>query len=198
MADYPQTPLPSEISVPEFIDSIHRMTSDSGIELRRVKHSRPRRRWVLSYFGKSANDMHLIRDFLAVQRFGALPFTWYHSTALDNLTFFATTPITISFNGAHGLITGQMLGIFQSPGGNAKNGFYTITRVNNTQVSLNGSTSGGSGVGAARVYVPNAVGVFADDTWASPVTLRGPEVLTPIGGQTPPAYSFTVTIEELL
>jgi len=198
MPSYPQTPLPSEISVPDYIDPVFRFDSDSGVSIRRVKHSRPRRRWVLSYFGKTTNEMHLIRDFLASQRFGTLPFDWYHSTSLDNVTFLATTPITLSFNGAHGLITGQMCGVFSSPGGNAKNGFYTLTRVNSVQISLNGSTSGGAGVGSVRVYVPNAVGVFSDDTWASPVTLRGPETLTPLSGQTPPAYNFTVTIEELL
>jgi len=152
----------------------------------------------MEYLGKTANDMHLIRDFLAAQRFGAIPFSWWHPTATDAVTFAATSPIAISYNGAHGLITNQMVGIFSSPGGNARNGFYTVTRLNSVQISLNGSVSIGTGVGTARVYILAATGVFSEDTWPGATVLRGPETLSPIGGQTPPAYNFSVTIEEQL
>lgn len=197
MPDYPQTPVPSSVSAPEYIDEILRFSTDSGYEVRRAKHSRPRRRFVLDYLGKSTSEMHTIRDFFGTLRFGLLPFSWWHPTAIEDVVFLNTTPIIISFNGAHGLMTGSMLGIFTSPGGNARNGFYSISRVNSIQVSLNGSAAGGAGVGSARVYLPNAVGVFSEDTMAAPVKLGGPETTTRQGAMLDGYWNFSVTIEEI-
>jgi hypothetical protein len=198
MADYPQTPLPSSVSAPEYLDEVLRFQTDFAYELRRAKHSRPRRRWTLEYLGKTTAEMHQIRDFFGTVRFGVFPFTFYHPTALDAVVFQNTTPITLSYNGAHGLMTGQMVGVFSSPGGNAKNGFYTITRVNAIQIALNGSTAGGGGVGSVRVYVPNAVGRFSDDTMPSPTKLAGPETASPQQNTMAGFWNFTVVIEEVL
>lgn len=192
MSDFPTAPLPSSVSAPEIIDEVWRYRTDSAYEVRRSKHSRPRRRFTLDYLGKSTHEMRLIRDYIGLLRGGTLPTAWWHPTAPEAVIFANTTPIIITFTTAHGLVTNQMVGIFESPGGNARNGFYTITRITPTAVSLNGSVTIGSGFGVARVYLPAAIALFSEDTMPSPAKLLGPEA----GSQG--WFNFTITLEEIL
>src|SRR5262245_25509151 len=139
MPDFPTAPLPSSVSAPSIVDEVYRYVTDSSYEVRRSKHSRPRRRYTLEYLGKTTHEMRLLRDFFNLQRGGALPFSWWHPTAAETVIFADTTPIIITFTTAHGLMTGQYVGIFESPGGNARNGFYRIRRITTTAVELPGS-----------------------------------------------------------
>lgn len=196
MADYPTFPVPSSISAPAYIDPVLRFQTDSSAEIRRSRYSRPRRQYTIEYLGKSTHEMRIIRDFLAAQRFGTLPFQFWHSTALEPVTFAASTPIVLHYTMNHGLLTGQMVGVFESPSGNAANGFWTITSGGTGTILLNGSSSVGAGPGAVRVYLPRAVARFSDDTYPSParVNYGGGE------GQagTEQRWSWSVTIEEEL
>ena len=172
MVDYPTFPVPSSTSAPAFIDEILRFRTDSSLEIRRSRYSRPRRQFTLEYLGKTTHEMRIIRDFLAAQRFGTLPFSWWHSTASESVTFTASTPIVLHFTINHGLLTGQMVGVFESPGGNAANGFWTITSGGTGTILLNGSSSVGAGPGAVRVYLPRAVARFSEDTYPSPARVN--------------------------
>lgn len=191
MVDFPTFPLPSSISAPEIIDPMYTFMSDAGYSVRRSQTMRPRRRYSLSYLGKSTHELRLIRHFFNLQRGGTLPFAFWHLTALEPVVFVASTPIILHFTTAHGLVDGQMLGVFQSPSGNAANGFWTITSGGSGTVLLNGSTSVGAGPGAVRVYLPKAVGVFSEDTMPSATKHIGPES----GSQG--RFSWQVTIEEV-
>jgi len=190
MPDFPTAPVPSSTSAPAIIDEIFRYRTDQSYEVRRSKHSRQRRRYQIEYLGKTTHEMRLIRHFFNLQRGGALPFSWWHAVS-EPVTFVGGTPVVVHYTTAHGLVDGQMIGVFVSPGGNALNGFYTITSGGSGTVLLNGSSSGLSGPGAVRVYLPMAVGIFSEDTMASPTKLIGPES----GSQG--YFNFNITIEEL-
>jgi hypothetical protein len=191
MPDYPQSPVPKSVSAPSIIDEVYRFRTDQSYEIRRSKHSRPRRRFTLEYLGVPTHFMRLIRDFLNLQRGGALPFSFWHPTAAEVIGFAASSPILIQYTTAHGLVTGQWVGIFESPAGNSRNGFYQVTRVSHDAVTLNGSTSAGSGVGLARVYLPSAVAVLSEDTFVSPQKLIGPEA------NNAGFWNFNVVLDEL-
>lgn len=191
MPDYPQFPVPSSVSAPEILDPVYRFRSDAGYEVRRTQTMRPRRRYTMDYLGKGTHELRLIRHFFTLQRYGTLPFAWWHPTALEPVVFDPTTPIILHFTTAHGLMDGQMLGVFQSPSGNAANGFWTITSGGSGTVLLNGSTSVGTGPGAVRVYLPKAIGVFREDTMSSATKHIGPES----GSQG--KWSWQVMIEEV-
>ena len=190
--DFPTFPLPSGVSAPAMIDEFYRFKSDFGYEVRRSRYIRPRRRYTLEFLGKSTHELRLIRHFFNLQRYGTLPFSWWHPTALEPVVFTASTPIVLHFTTAHGLVDGQMLGVFESPAGNAANGFWTITSGGSGTVLLNGSTSIGAGPGAVRVYLPKAVGIFSEDTMpsAARIDYGGGEA-----GSTG-RLSWSVTIEE--
>lgn len=189
--DYPTFPVPSSVSAPAMIDPQYVFTSDAGYQSRRSQTMRPRRRYTLDYLGKGTHELRLIRHFFNLQRYGTLPFSFWHPTALEPVTFVASTPIILHFTTAHGLVDGQMLGVFQSPSGNAANGFWTITSGGSGTVLLNGSSSVGAGPGAVRVYLPKAIGVFSEDTMPSATKHIGPES----GSQG--KFSWQVTIEEV-
>ena len=176
MALYPNTPLPSSVSAPAIIDPVLRYSADSGIEIRRIRTSRPRRRYTLDYLGKTTEEMHYLRDFLMVHRLGVTPFEFLHPTASDDVTFSNTTPVVLTIN-THGLITGQWVFIGNAP--TPLNGLWTVTRINHYQLSLNGSVASGTGTGGLSVvvYLPTAVAMFDQDTWNSPTKLVGPERL---------------------
>lgn len=190
MPDYPQFPVPSSTSAPAIIDEVYRFKSDQGYEVRRSQTMRPRRRYQLDYLGKTTHELRLIRHFFHFQRGGALPFSWWHGGAFEQVSVLASTPIIINFPTAHGLMDGQMLAVFQSPG-NAANGFWTITSFGTVSVTLNGSTSVGAGLGLVSVYLPKAVGVFSEDTMPSAVKLLGPE------SGSRGRWNFSVQIEEV-
>jgi hypothetical protein len=179
------------VSAPAIIDEIYRHNTDSAYEYRRAKHSRPRRRYTLDYLGKTTHEMRLIRDYIGTLRGGTLPTSWWHPTAPETVGFSPTTPIVLQFYTAHGLVTNQMLGVFESPLTNAVNGFWTITRITPYAVSLNNSTSVGSGTGVVRVYLPRAIAIFSEDTMPSPQKLIGPEA----GSEG--WWNFTITLEEV-
>lgn len=184
-------PLVSQVDPPEKIYPLHRFVTDSGVEIRRAKHSRMRRRYSMAWKHLTAGDLHLIDDFLGTCGFGAVPFEFLHPTAVDDVNILATTPVTLNYAAAHGLLTGQWVGVMSSPA-NALNGYWPISRLNALQLTLTGSTPQGAGMGTVRVYLPQAVAIFADDTMESPTTLRGPEA----GVQG--FFQKTLTIEELL
>jgi hypothetical protein len=183
-------PIPKHISAPAIIDEVHRFTTDQSHEVRRAKHSRPRRRYVVEWRGIHTGHMRLIRDFLGTCRYGALPFEFLHCTALDTVTVNATSPVSLIYNTAHGLLTGQWIGVMSSPG-QALNGFWQVTRIDALRVSLNGSVAQGSGPATTRVYLPQALAVFNADTWEAPVKLIGPEQ------NAQGWFNVSLTIEEL-
>jgi len=196
MPTYPNTPLPSMVSAPEIIDSSLRFSVDQGYEVRRARTSHPRRRWTLSYLGKTVDEMRIIRDFLQQQRLGVLDFAWAHPTAIDHVTIVPTTPVTAQ-NWRHGLFTGMWVGIRGSPNPGINEQYWSVIWVDDTQVRLNGTTAAGIAGGAdAWVFVPHAVGIFQDDTMASPETLIGPEQI-PYTGRRGGFYNFSVVLEEL-
>jgi hypothetical protein len=197
MAQFPLTPVPSHVSAPAFIDPMHVYATDSGVEIRRSKHSRPRRQYTVEWLGKSVADMRFIRDFVLNEaRLGTLPFQWLHPTAIDRVNVFNTTPIILEY--FHGMFTGQWVGVSGSPFP-AANGFRSITRVSASQLALTGTTGGaGAGTALAQVYLPNAVARFDQDQWTSPTTLIGPEQLTADAGVFRSGfYSWSLVIQEV-
>jgi hypothetical protein len=196
MPTYPLTPLPSKVSAPEIIDPMLLFETDSGYSIRRVKRSRPLRRYTLDYLGKSTLEMRLIQDFFYSQRLGTLEFDFYHPTASEAVQVLNTTPVILVY--PHGLITGQWLIPGLTPNTSINGRVWQVTRIDGTHLSLNGSAAGGTGTGQIITYLPHARGVFSDDTWQGPVTLIGPEqVFDAVSGRRSGYFNFTVTIEEL-
>jgi hypothetical protein len=193
MPDFPQVSSAThiDVSAPEIIDEMWAFQTDQSHIVRRAKHSRPRRRYTVEYKGAPTADMRIVRDFVLNGRHWINSFSWWHPTALEPVTFTDSTPIVLHFSITHALIDGQYVGVFQSPNGNARNGFYQITRGGTGTILLNGSTAGGAGPGAIRVYLPNAIVVRAQDTWPSETKLIGPEA----GSQG--YWNLVVQIEEL-
>jgi hypothetical protein len=197
MPFYPDNPLPSSVSAPAIIDPVHRFETDQGIAIRRAKHSRPLRRYTLEYQGKTVTEMRTVRDFMQYCRLSALPFQWTHPTASDLATVDdQQTPVVLYY--PHGLVTGQWVGIVGGPA--HINGFWQVTRLHQGAVTLNGSVAGGP-VSQCHVvvFLPNAVGVFANDTMESPEKIIGPEQWYPQGirEQRVGYFSFSVLIEEI-
>jgi hypothetical protein len=180
-----------DVSAPDIMDPFLSFETDSSHIVRRTQHSRPLRQYIIEYKGAPTADYRIIRDFVLLGRHWVNPFEWYHSTALEPVTFDHTTPIVLHFTTTHGLIDGQWLGVFQSPNGNARNGFYPITRGGTATVLLNGSTAGGAGPGGVRIYFPKAVVVLQQgDTFPGAVKLIGPEA----GSQG--RWNFSVMVRE--
>lgn len=197
MAAFPLTPVPSSVSAPEIIDPTLRFETDSGYVLRRPRRSRPLRRFTLDWLGKTTFDMHLIRDFLHTCRLGAIPFQWLHQTGIDLVSVFNTTPVVLGY--IHGLYTGQMVFVTNSTPNTSINGLWTITRIDNGSLSLNGTFAGGQGTANVQVYLPMAVASFNEDTWDSPTKLIGPEsnwhIQDPAFGRG--RFNFSLQIEEI-
>jgi hypothetical protein len=192
MAVYPFLPLPNSIQAPAVIDPMHVFESDSGVTMRRPKHSRPQRRYQLDYLGKATWEWRIIRDFFQAQRLGVLPFEFVHHTGLDDAFYDNTTPVIVHMY--HTFLTGQWILIYNSAPNTSLNAGWQITRLSGIAFSLNGSNAGGAGTCQIRTYLPNAVGIFQEDTDASPVKLIGPESVSTTRGR----FSFSVTVEEVL
>jgi hypothetical protein len=195
MPDYPAVPIPSMVTAPTIIDPMHQFASDAGYTIRRSQWSRPRRRFTLEYLGKTTLEMRQIRDFLQTVRLGALEFTWTHPTAVDVATVINSTPVRIFYQ--HGLVTGQWIKMTGNPNPSIEGIPLQVTRLDSTQLALNGTSAGGTGTGQVVVYLPHAVGSFSEGTWASPVTLIGPEqLLATVPARRSGYFNFSVTIEE--
>jgi hypothetical protein len=173
------------------MDPILRMSVDQGYEIRRARHSRPRRRYQLDYLGKTTAELHIVRDFLQQHRLGLTPFEWAHGTAFDTASYLSTTPVIVSFQ--HTFMTGQWVGISNSSPNTALNGFWPITYLSPNTFHLNGSVAGGAGSCSVVAYLPNAVGMFAEDTMEPAVKLIGPESVSFNRGK----FSWAVQIEEI-
>ena len=192
MALFPNTPLPSSVSAPSIIDPVLRYSSDQGIEIRRSRTSRPRRRYTLDYLGKTTTEMRTLRDFLLTCRLGALPFQWIHPTAGDVGALSNTTPVVMTV--LHGLVTGQWIAM---GGPHPLSGLWQITRLDIAHLALNGSSAAGVVAdGAYAVYLPTAVAIFDQETWTAPTKLIGPEQTG--GGPTrrEGVFSWSLQIEE--
>jgi phage-related protein len=192
---YPLTPVPSSTSAPAIIDKMISFESDSGYEVRRAITSRPRRRYTLEYLGMTTGEMRQIRDFLQLHRNGVMPFEWRHPVAWDQVTFLNTTPVILTFD--HGLVTGQYVVIGQAP----LAGIWAVTRLNSTQIALNGSAASGTSTVSVYAYLPTAVSRMPDSTWEAPAKIIGPESIGgalggPFGGRTG-YFSFSVSVEEV-
>ena len=193
MPDFPLVPLPSSVSAPEVIDPMLTIGADQGYEVRRSRHSRPRFRYTMEYLGKRTDEMRVLRNFLMQQRLGTLSFRWFHPTALDAaVTVHPTSPIFLTYLYQHGLFSGMwvhlLLPVGPSP---AIENAWQVTVHTPQVVSLNNSTSLGSGSVSSRVFLPRAVARFSEDTWASPVKLIGPEA------DNKGFFNLSVVVEEI-
>src|SRR5215831_19580341 len=197
MPTYPNTPRPSAVSAPELIDSMLSFSVGQGYSTRRSRWSRQRRRWTLEYLGLSTANLRILRNFLSYTRLGVLDFDWSHPTALEVATFQPTTPVTVLLN--HGLVSGQMVGVSNTPNPGINGGFYTITVTSESSFTLNGTTAAGiAGTGNVVVYVPHMMVVMQDGVWPAPATLIGPDQIgVPSAGTRSGYFNATVTLEEL-
>jgi hypothetical protein len=193
MADFPLSPLPSSVSAPDVIDPMLRAVQDMGYEVRRTRHSRPRFRYTMDYLGKRTDEMRIIRNFLLQMRLGTLSFRWFHPTALDRQVLVnASSPILLTYIYQHGLFSGMWVYLQEPIGPDAALQNAWQVTVHSPQVlSLNGSTSLGSGNVTSRPFFPRAVARFSEDTWPSPAKLIGPEQ------DNAGAFNFSVVIEEV-
>jgi hypothetical protein len=193
MALFPLAPVPSHVSAPAIIDPVLSYQVDAGYTVRRARTSRPRRRYTLDYLGQTTEALRIIRDFILTQRANVIPCQFWHPTAIDIATFQATTPVLLSY--AHGLITGQWLGIVSGP--SSLIGFWQITRLDAATLALNGSSGAGPGGQVSVVqYLPNAIVVYAEDTAPTPATIIGPDQVISVNRRSG-YYSWTVLIEEV-
>ena len=195
MADFPLLPRPSSVSAPTYIDPLHTFSTDSGLEIRRAMHSRPRRRYEVIWRGLTTRLYHELRDFVLQHRLGLTPFSWFHPTAVDVVATNNTSPVWLSY--AHGLITGQWIGVSNSVPNTSLNGIWQVTRADYLNVYLAGSVAGGAGTATVVNYLPTAVARFADDTWDAPEKHLGPEQ-TNWPAQTSQGYwTLALHIEEI-
>ena len=172
----PATPVPSSISAPRIYDPLLRFQTDAGYEVRRSRVSRPRRLYTLDWLGRSTEELRAIRAFVLEVRGGALTFSWTHNTAVDPVHLDATTPVIANFQTAHGLFSKQWLYLeTPQPGLPLVPGFYQYDVLSPTQVTLLGTVSIGAGNCLARVHLPTASLVLAEDTWDGGTKLIGPE-----------------------
>lgn len=115
--------------------------------------------------------MRIIREFLESHRLGAQTFEWLSHPVYDHALVFSSTPVTLRF--WHEMRTGQMVFV-SNPTTALAAGAYTITRVNSTDITLNGTVASGSGRCTVQVYLPYAVGVFEQGEFPPPAKLIGP------------------------
>src|SRR5262245_29502439 len=194
---FPATPAPAMVSSPEVIDPAYDFRPDQGYSIRRARWSRPRRRYRLEYLGQPVAYVRLIRDFFQRQRLGVLDFMWFHPTAVDVAQVQPTTPVQLLYQ--HGLVTGQWVGVSNSPNPGINGGTFPVTWLTDSSVALQGTTAAGiAGTATVVVYLPHARGSFQEDTWQAPATLIGPDQVPHApSGRRSGFYNFTVLIEEL-
>lgn len=191
MALFPLFPVASSVSAPTIIDPMLKFETDQRYSVRRALSSRPRRRFTVEWLGKTTYEMRTIRDFLMQCRLGASVFSWQHTMSVDLASFLSTTPVILA-GYWHGLYTGQWVIVTQAsiP---AIEGIWQVTRIDATQIALNGSSAVGAGTCMALPYLPTAVGIFDQDEWQSPTKLIGPEGNYPRMGY----FNFVLQIEEV-
>jgi hypothetical protein len=167
--------------------------SDGLYSVRRALASRPRRRYTLEYLGLSTFNYWIIRDFIQANRNGVLPFSWVHPTAWAVVPATNTTPVWLQY--LHGMVTGQWVNIGSGPAGLL--GTWQVTRVDNSNLILNGSVASGAGVTVSvAVYLPYAIARFNENQWESPVKLIGPEQLA-LAGRREGFFNAAIQIEEI-
>jgi hypothetical protein len=192
MTFFPSNPLPASVHGPIVLDPAHRFETDSGVSLRRSKHSRMRRLFQLDYLGLYTVEMRGIREFLDDYRLTVYPFEWIHPVAWDTVTYSATTPIVLTFP-AHLYRTGQWIGIANATHP-ILNGYWPITRLTGAQLSVDTTASlGATGTCTVHTYLPRAIGYFPEDRFDAPVKLIGPDSTDGSKGR----WNLTVMIEEL-
>jgi hypothetical protein len=137
--------------------------------------------------------MRIIRNFLLHMRLGVLSFRWFHPTALDTQVLVnASSPILLTYIYQHGLFSGMWVYLQDPIGPSAAiQNAWQVTVHSPQVVSLNGSTSLGSGNVTSRVFFPKAVARFSEDTWPSPAKLIGPE------SDNRGAFNMSVVVEEI-
>jgi hypothetical protein len=87
--------------------------------------------------------------WISVQQRGLSPFASAAITTASN-----ATPIVVTTNIAHGYSTGDIVNVNQVNNMTSCNGIWEVTVVSPTQLSLNGSTSGGLGFGGGGNVSP--------------------------------------------
>lgn len=195
MAIYPSSPVPSEVHPSEIIDPALVFSTDYGYTVRRVRSSRPRRRWQLDYLGKSTAEMRVIRNFLYSTRNGVLDFQWFHPTAIEVATFVQSTPVSVFLT--HGLATGMSVAVNNTPNPFINGNTYTVTVTTDATLYLDGTIGFGiQGTGLLSNYVPHAIAVMAENTFPAPSTIIGPERIPLPPDVYRGYYNFSVTIEE--
>jgi hypothetical protein len=170
---------------------MHEFKTDQGYSLRRAKHSKPTRGWVLDYLGRRSDEMRLIRDYLYSLRLGILETEFLHPTSADNATLFSGTPMGMYVQYGHGLRSGQWLGISLAQASILNETRWQVTVLSPTVLSLNNSPAVDGGFCLIQAYVPHARCIFNQDTWESPTKLIGPE------RNNDGAWNYQVIIEEL-
>ena len=197
MALFPGFPVPSHVASPEVLDPMLSFESDAGYVVRRVRTSRPRRRWQLEYLGQPVESVRIIRNFLYAMRHSVTAFQWYHPTGAERALFFPTTPVTVTLE--HGMNTGMWVGISDTPNPSINGQVYPIFITAHNTFTLTGSVGAGiAGPGLAVVFVPKARAMMQDNTFAAPVTLIGPDRIPFAPDLMRGYYNFNLTIEEQL
>lgn len=196
MALYPSSPVPSMVSAPEIIDPSLSFKVDQGYQVSRPRTSRPRRRWQFEYLGLNTANMRVLRNYVMFVRLGALTFDLYHPTAVDVAVCVPTSPVTLQYQ--HGLYSGWWVGVSNSPNPSLNGGVFQVTVTSGVSVTLNGTTAAGiQDVCTVVVYVPRARVVAAEDTFAGPSTLIGPEQVEHLpSGRRSGFFNMSVQIEE--
>lgn len=187
---YPNTPLPANTHMATVIDPSLRFDVDQGYSLRRARHSRPRRLVQLDYTNLTTAEIRVFRDFLQQHRLTVTPFSYLNAVMGDLATASNTTPIVLTVS--HAFMTGQWVGIFSSFTASL-DGFWQVTRLGPTTMSLMGSTALGTGTCRVYQYFPYAIGHFPEDTWERPVKHIGPETADTDRAR----FAMSVTIEEI-
>jgi hypothetical protein len=194
MALFPQDPAASEVHPPEIIDPSLSFETDYGYRIARPRTSRPRRRFTLDYLGLTTAQRRTILNFVQYYRLQSADFQWF-SSVIELATFQPTTPVNVLL--VHGMVTGQWVGVSNTPNGNINGGIYQITVTTVSSFTLNGSTGAGAqGTGNVAVYLPHASLVAAQDTLASPTTIIGPDRVNYPGEYYRGYHSMQLQIEE--
>lgn len=92
-----------------------------------------------------------------------------------------TTPIQITTSSAHGLVTGQAVFVAGVTGNTGANGFFLVTVLDTTHVTLNGSIGGGAYTGGGTVNLCTTATFAADN-------------VGPTGSATPGSITTATTV----
>ena len=136
---------PTETTLTTIIDPTLSMSFDMGYESRRSRYLKPLREYTLIYKGLDRVNRNTFYEFLyTVSRLSTVSFDWTFPFSETIVGATNASPIVITVQNTHNLLTGDTA-IIASVGGNtAANGTWIITRISTTQFSLNGSSGNGS------------------------------------------------------